>query len=97
MATTNIIPTIHNAEAGQPGSSLGTFRNEAFLDFTASDVKLGMREALRTVEAELGREYHLILGGERVTSKEKIVSTNPAHPAEKIGIHQEAELSHVSR
>ena len=97
MATTNIIPTIHNAEAGQPGSSLGTFRNEAFLDFTASDVKLGMREALRTVEAELGREYHLILGGERVTSKEKIVSTNPAHPAEKIGIHQEAELPHVEQ
>ncbi len=97
MATTNIIPTIHNAEAWQPGSSLGTFRNEAFLDFTASDVKLGMREALRTVEAELGREYHLILGGERVTSKEKIVSTNPAHPAEKIGIHQEAELPHVEQ
>ena len=97
MATTNIIPTIHNAEAGQPGSSLGTFRNEAFLDFTASDVKLGMREALRTVEAELGREYQLILGGERVTSKEKIVSTNPARPAEKIGIHQEAELPHVEQ
>ena len=97
MATTNIIPTIHNDEAGHPGATLGTFRNEPFLDFTTSDVKLGMQEALRGVEAELGREYSLILGGERVTSAEKIVSTNPAHPAQKIGIHQEAEVPHVQQ
>ena len=76
---------------------MNAFRNEPFLDFTTSDVKLGMQEALRTVEAELGREYSLIFGGERVTSKDKIVSINPARPAEKIGIHPEAELPHIEQ
>jgi 1-pyrroline-5-carboxylate dehydrogenase len=94
---TNIIPTIHNDEAGQPSPVLGTFRNEAFLDFGISDVKLGMGEALRGVEAELGREYSLILGGERVKTSAKIVSINPAHPAEKIGVHQEAEVPHIEQ
>ena len=89
---TNAIPTLH--EANQP---LTAFRNEAFLDFTVSDVKAGMREALRIVESELGRDYPLILGGERATSTQKIVSTNPARPAEQIGVHQEAEPEHVER
>ncbi len=54
-----------------------------------------MQEALRGVERELGREYPLILGGERVTVREKIVSINPARPAQTVGVHQEAELVHV--
>ena len=97
MATTSNIATIHNAENAETGFLQGTFRNEPFLDFTASDIRLGMQEALRVVESELGREYSLVLGGERVTAAEKIVSTNPALPSEKIGIHQEAELPHVEQ
>ncbi len=89
---TNAIPTLHDSPA-EPGS----FRNEPFLDFSASDVKLGMREALRAVRSELGREYPLILGGERITAKTKIVSVNPARHAETVGVHQEAERAHVEQ
>jgi len=50
-------------------------------------VKKNMQEALRLVESELGKEYPLILGGERVYAAEKIVSTNPAKPAQKSCAH----------
>ncbi|MEZ2345715.1 L-glutamate gamma-semialdehyde dehydrogenase [Terriglobus sp. RCC_193] len=89
---TNAIPTVR-----EPQAPLKTFVNEAFQDFTNSDVKASMQEALRLVESELGKEYPLILGGERVYTAEKIVSTNPAKPAQKIGVHQEAELAHVEQ
>ncbi len=56
-----------------------------------------MKEALRIVEHDLGREYPLILGGERVTAAAKITSTNPANPAQVIGVHPEAELPHVEQ
>lgn len=89
---TNAIPTVR-----EPQAPLKTFVNEAFQNFTNGDVKKNMQEALRLVESELGKEYPLILGGERVYAAEKIVSTNPAKPAQKIGVHQEAELAHVEQ
>src|SRR5699024_9123874 len=39
----------------------------------------------KKVEADLGREYPLIINGERVTTEEKIVSVNPANKEEVIG------------
>jgi 1-pyrroline-5-carboxylate dehydrogenase len=89
---TNTIPTIKDAP-----HALSTFRNEDFQDFTHADVKANMHEALRLVESELGHEYPLIIGGARVTAAAKIVSTNPARPAERIGVHQDAELTHVQQ
>ena len=89
---TNAIPTLH--ETPKP---MATFRNEAFLDFTDAGIKSAMGEALTMVRSELGREYPLIVGGDRITSGEKIVSTNPARPAQVIGVHQEAELPQIER
>ena len=37
------------------------------------------------VEAYLGQDYPLIIGGERITTKEKLVSSNPANKEELIG------------
>ena len=91
MATNNI-PTIKDAS-----HALAPFRNEDFQDFTHADVKADMLEALRLVESELGHEYPLIIGGARVHATTKIVSTNPARPAEKIGVHHDAELPHVEQ
>lgn len=94
---TNAIPTLHDADPTQPVQGLPQFRNEPFLDFTASGTKAAMREALQYVEHELGHEYPLIFGGERVTAQEKLVSINPGQPAQKVGVHQEAELPHVEQ
>jgi len=89
--------TIAPPTVSEPQAPLSTFVNEAFQNFTVSEVKSSMQEALSLVESELGKEYPLIIGGERLFAAEKIVSTNPANPSQKIGIHQEAELAHVEQ
>jgi len=39
-----------------------------------------MEAALKKVAGEFGREYPMYIGGEKVTSAEKMTSTNPSHP-----------------
>ena len=53
--------------------------HEPFTDFTIEENKQLMLSALKKVEANLGKEYPLIIGGERVITEEKIVSVNPAN------------------
>jgi 1-pyrroline-5-carboxylate dehydrogenase len=45
----------------------------------------------------MGREYDMIVGGQRLRTAEKIVSINPARPKEIVGIHQRAEAGHVEQ
>src|SRR5699024_5426845 len=61
------------------------YKHEPFTDFYIEENKREMKEALKKVEDELGREYPLIINGERVTTEEKIVSVNPANKEEVIG------------
>ncbi|HEY4379210.1 MAG TPA: L-glutamate gamma-semialdehyde dehydrogenase [Acidobacteriaceae bacterium] len=80
-----------------PTVSLTTspFTNEPFLDFGDSAVKRSMEEALTKVKSRLGHEYDLVIGGHRLRTEAKIVSINPANPAEVVGIHQRADERHV--
>ncbi len=73
----------------------GPFHNEPFLDFTRDENARKMREAIAQVRKELGREYPLVIGGQHITTTEKIRSLNPAKPSEIVGIHQKANASHV--
>jgi 1-pyrroline-5-carboxylate dehydrogenase len=73
----------------------GPFVNEEFLDFGDSVIRRSMREALAVVKSRLGHEYDLVIGGKRLRTKAKIVSINPARPAEVVGVHQRADETHV--
>ncbi|HLM56954.1 MAG TPA: L-glutamate gamma-semialdehyde dehydrogenase [Pyrinomonadaceae bacterium] len=61
------------------------FRNEAFTDFGVEENARQMREALERVRGELGREYPLVIGGERVTTGDLLESLNPAKKTETVG------------
>ncbi|MFD2045207.1 L-glutamate gamma-semialdehyde dehydrogenase [Ornithinibacillus salinisoli] len=61
------------------------YKHEPFTDFTVEENKQLMLDALQKVEADLGKEYPLIIGGERVTTEDKIVSVNPANKNEVVG------------
>jgi 1-pyrroline-5-carboxylate dehydrogenase len=54
-----------------------------------------MEAGLAAVENSLGREYDIIIGGKRLRTAGKIISVNPARPAQVIGIHQRAGAEHV--
>lgn len=61
------------------------YKHEPFTDFSIEENRHKMEEALKRVEAKLGEDYPLIINGERIITKEKIISVNPANRAEVIG------------
>jgi 1-pyrroline-5-carboxylate dehydrogenase len=66
------------------------FTNEPFIDFSKSENRARMEEALKKVKSEFGREYPIWLAGQKITTAEKRTSTNPSRPSEVIGIFQNA-------
>src|ERR1700757_94584 len=91
MATTEMSTVI------LPRTPQGEFRNEPFTDFSKHENAHAMREALTRVGDMLGHEYELVIGGERVRTKDKIVSRNPAKPDQVVGIHQKAGAEHAEK
>ena len=56
------------------------FKNEPLSDFSNPDVVSDFKKALDKVRGELGREYPLIVGSEKITTDAKIKSVDPANP-----------------
>src|ERR1022692_3652300 len=76
-------------------SHQGPFINEPFFDFRHEENARKMRAAIERVRGQLGREYDLIIGGQRVKTTDKIRSLNPSRPSQVVGIHQKAGKEHV--
>lgn len=55
------------------------FKNAAELDFSLEENKRKIEEAFRQVDAEKGKNYPLIIGGERIETEKKITSISPAN------------------
>lgn len=62
-----------------------TYKHEPFTDFSKEENKQAFQAGLKVVEEYLGKEYPLVIGGEKVTTTEKIVSINPANKKEVVG------------
>ncbi|MCG1023657.1 L-glutamate gamma-semialdehyde dehydrogenase [Sutcliffiella horikoshii] len=61
------------------------YKHEPFTDFTNEENKQAYLEGLKLVNSYLGQDYDLIIGGERVTTEDKIVSVNPSNKEEVVG------------
>ncbi|CAM3996055.1 L-glutamate gamma-semialdehyde dehydrogenase [Mesobacillus zeae] len=61
------------------------YKHEPFTDFKIEENKKAYLQGLETVKGYLGQDYDLLIGGERVTTEDKIVSYNPANKEEVIG------------
>src|SRR5580765_523836 len=66
------------------------FRNEPLTDFTKDENAAAMRAALAKVKSELGREYPLVLGGERINTGDTLASINPANRNQVVGTFHKA-------
>ena len=73
------------------------FRNEPFTDFTKEENAQAMRAALEKVKGELGREYPLVIGGERIKTGVTLESINPANRKEVVGRFHKATKELASR
>src|SRR5271155_939834 len=73
------------------------FTNEAFVDFSKAENKKAMEDALAKVAGEFGREYPMYIGGEKVYTTEKMMSTNPSRPSQVIGVFQKANAEQAAQ
>ncbi len=78
---------------------LDEFRNEPFTDFSVPENAEAMRQAIEQVRAQLGREYPMVINGEKVTLDEKFESYSPANKTQVVGVFSEcdADTSLVDR
>ncbi|HUR98956.1 MAG TPA: L-glutamate gamma-semialdehyde dehydrogenase [Pyrinomonadaceae bacterium] len=67
------------------------FRNEAFTDYSNPANAAAMKAALENVRAELGREYPVVINGEKITLPGKFESINPANKNEVVGVFSEVD------
>jgi 1-pyrroline-5-carboxylate dehydrogenase len=66
------------------------FKNEPLTDFTKSKNKKDFQKVLKKVESQLGREYEIIINGQRFKTDDKLKSINPSNFIDVVGIFQKA-------
>jgi 1-pyrroline-5-carboxylate dehydrogenase len=71
-------------------ASLPPFRNEPYSDFSDARNKAQMSAAVDGVRKQLGREYELLISGERVKTGDLLRSVNPSNPDQIVGVHHKA-------
>jgi len=71
---------------------LAEFRNEPLCDFKGNpEHKRRMEEAMEEVRKELGREYDLVIKGERIKTPDKLYSYNPGQKGQVVGVFSKAD------
>jgi 1-pyrroline-5-carboxylate dehydrogenase len=76
---------------------LSEFRNEELTDFSKPQNRSAMEAALQKVKGEFGREYPLVIGGQRITGLKTFDSTNPSHKGQLLGKFQKGTKAHVDQ
>lgn len=77
---------------------LPEFRNEPLCDFKGNPEHIRrMKAALEQVKDELGREYELVIGGERIKTEERFRSSNPSQKDQVVGIFSKADAELADR
>jgi 1-pyrroline-5-carboxylate dehydrogenase len=71
-----------------PPTQLAPFANEPYADFKNPEKAAAARAALANVRSQFGKEYDLLIAGQRRRSHSKLESANPSRPSEIVGIHQ---------
>jgi delta-1-pyrroline-5-carboxylate dehydrogenase, group 2, putative len=73
------------------------FRNEPLTDFTKEENAQAMRSAIEIVKGQLGSEYPLVIGGERINTEGKLDSINPANRTQVVGRFSKATKELATR
>ncbi|GGE26458.1 1-pyrroline-5-carboxylate dehydrogenase 2 [Pullulanibacillus camelliae] len=73
------------------------YTHEPLTDFTNEDNRQAFKEALKKVAGELGKSYPLIIGGEKMTTEDQLISYNPAKKDQVIGKVSKATKAHVDQ
>src|SRR3989304_5275570 len=77
--------------------ALPEFRNESPTDFSVEPNRAAMTAALDQVGGDLGKEFPIIIGDERIWRENKFTSWNPSLKTQAVAICQKATAADVSR
>jgi len=77
--------------------SVEVFRNEPHFDFSKSENREYMKEALGETKLMFGKRYPLFIDSNEVRSDKESPSLNPARPSEVVGMVSQAAVDHVDR
>jgi 1-pyrroline-5-carboxylate dehydrogenase len=78
--------------------TLPDFKNEPLSDFKGNPAhRRCMEYALDEIRDELGHEYDLVIGGERVKTPDKLYSYNPSYPDQVVGVFSKADAALADR
>jgi 1-pyrroline-5-carboxylate dehydrogenase len=73
------------------------FSNEPLTDFTKEENATAMRAAIEKVKGQLGQEYPLVIGGERIKTDSTLDSINPANRSQVVGKFHKATQELANR
>lgn len=71
--------------------AISKFKNEPYLDFSKSTNRKNQEAALDKVRSMLGKEYPIVIGGDRIYTDQKFNSYNPSKSTEVVGIFQKGD------
>lgn len=81
---------------GDVPASAHAWSGEPLLDFSKTDVRMRMAQALTMVRTQLGKPYPLLLGDREENTSETVSLRNPAKPSEVIGMISHAGLAEAN-
>src|SRR6266852_9557871 len=73
------------------------FRNEPLTDFSKEENAQAMRAAIEKVKTQLGDQYPLVIGGERIKTGSILESINPANRTQVVGRFHKATKELANR
>jgi 1-pyrroline-5-carboxylate dehydrogenase len=71
--------------------SIPKFKNEPLIDFSKPALRKKQESAIAALRESLGREYPIVIGGERILAPQKFSSFNPSRSAEVVGVFQKGD------
>jgi len=81
----------------EPLMKLPKFKNEIYTDWSKPASRKKQEQAIAKVEKEFGKEYPNIIGGEKVTAKDKFNSINPSNLKQVVGVFQKGTAEDALR
>jgi len=73
------------------------FKNEPYTDWSKPANRKKQEEAIKKLEADLGKEYPNIIGKNKVVSKQKFNSINPSDAQQVVGVFQQGTAGDAVR
>lgn len=79
------------------GKKISAFKNEPLTDFSKPANKKAFEKALKKVESELGKEYFVVIDGDRVQTNHTLKSLNPSNREQVIGTFYQANEEYANK